>query len=71
MDADKVFKALDDPGRWCVLDPVGETNGQTPGQLCEHLAMARQPATRHICILERAGPSCCPASSASLKPEPG
>ena len=54
MDADKVFKALGDPSRRRVLDLLCETNGQTLGQLCEHLAMARQSATQHIGILEEA-----------------
>ena len=54
MDADKVFKALGDPSRRRVLDLLCETNGQTLGQLCEHLAMARQSASQHIGILEEA-----------------
>ena len=54
MDADKVFKAVGDPSRRRVLDLLCETNGQTLGQLCEHLAMARQSATQHIGILEEA-----------------
>lgn len=54
MDADKVFKALGDPTRRKLLDLLYERNGQTLGQLCEHLAMARQSATQHIGILEEA-----------------
>ncbi|MGH8829984.1 MAG: ArsR family transcriptional regulator, partial [Polaromonas sp.] len=42
MDADKVFKALGDPTRRKLLDLLYEKNGQTLGQLCEHLDMARQ-----------------------------
>jgi len=54
MDADKVFKALGDPTRTKVLDLLYEQNGQTLGQLCEHLDMARQSVTQHIGILEAA-----------------
>ncbi len=54
MNADKVFKALGDPTRRKLLDLLCEKNGQTLGQLCEHLAMARQSATQHIEILEAA-----------------
>jgi len=54
MDADKVFKALADPTRRRLLDLLYESNGQTLGQLCEHLDMARQSATQHIGILEAA-----------------
>jgi DNA-binding transcriptional ArsR family regulator len=54
MDADKVFKALGDPTRRKLLDLLYENNGQTLGQLCEHLDMARQSATQHIGILEAA-----------------
>ena len=54
MDADKVFKALGDPTRRRLLDLLYERNGQTLGELCEHLDMARQSATQHIGILEAA-----------------
>ena len=54
MDADKVFKALGDPTRRKLLDLLAENNGQTLGQLCEQLDMARQSATQHIGILEEA-----------------
>jgi DNA-binding transcriptional ArsR family regulator len=54
MDADKVFKALADPTRRKLLDLLYEQSGQTLGQLCEHLDMARQSATQHIGILEAA-----------------
>ena len=50
-DADKVFKALADPSRRTLLDLLCEQNGQTLGQLCEHLSMARQSATQHLEIL--------------------
>jgi uncharacterized protein YndB with AHSA1/START domain len=54
VDADKVFKALADPTRRYVLDQLRRTNGQTLGELCQHLDMARQSATQHIDILQRA-----------------
>ena len=54
MDADKVFKALADPTRRKLLDLLVENNGQTLGQLCEHLDMTRQSATQHIGLLEAA-----------------
>jgi DNA-binding transcriptional ArsR family regulator len=54
MDADKVFKALGDPTRRKLLDLLCERNGQTLGELCEHLDMARQSATQHIGMLEAA-----------------
>src|SRR5450432_962859 len=54
MDADKVFKALGDPTRRKLLDLLYEKNGQTLGQLCENLDMARQSATQHLGILEAA-----------------
>ena len=54
MDADKVFKALADPSRRRLLDLLFEKNGQTLGQLCEHMDMARQSATQHLGILEEA-----------------
>lgn len=54
MDDDKVFKALGDPTRRKVLDLLCEKNGQTLGELCGHLDMARQSATQHIALLEDA-----------------
>ena len=54
MDADKVFKALADPTRRTLLDLPCERNGQTLGQLCEHLQMARQSVTQHLGLLEDA-----------------
>ena len=52
--ADRVFKALGDPTRRRLLDLLVARNGQTLGQLCEHLAMARQSVTQHLGILEDA-----------------
>ncbi len=51
---DKVFKALADPGRRLLLDRLRADNGQTLGQLCEHLDMSRQAVTKHLRILEQA-----------------
>ena len=53
-DADKVFKALGDPTRRRLLDLLCEENGQTLGQLCAHLDMARQSVTQHLDLLEGA-----------------
>ena len=54
MNADKVFKALGDHTRRKLLDLLFEKNGQTLGQLCENLDMARQSATQHLDTLEAA-----------------
>lgn len=51
---DPVFKALADPTRRLLLDRLREHNGQTLGELCEYLDMARQSATQHLDILARA-----------------
>ena len=51
---DTVFKALADPTRRALLDRLRERNGQTLGELCEPLAMARQSATQHLGVLEAA-----------------
>lgn len=51
---DQVFRALADPTRRHVLDRLHERNGQTLGELCEHLDMARQSATQHLVVLETA-----------------
>ena len=52
--SDTVFKALADPTRRALLDRLRERNGQTLGELCEPLAMARQSATQHLGVLEAA-----------------
>jgi DNA-binding transcriptional ArsR family regulator len=54
MDADKVFKALGDPTRRKLLDLLCDENGQTLGQLCAQLDMARQSVTQHLDLLEAA-----------------
>jgi DNA-binding transcriptional ArsR family regulator len=51
---DKVFKALADETRRQLLDRLHADNGQTLGQLCEHLAMTRQAVTKHLVLLEEA-----------------
>jgi DNA-binding transcriptional ArsR family regulator len=51
---DKVFKALADPSRRQLLDRLYADNGQTLGQLCEHLDMTRQAVTKHLALLEAA-----------------
>jgi uncharacterized protein YndB with AHSA1/START domain/DNA-binding transcriptional ArsR family regulator len=53
-DIDKVFKALADRTRRYLLDSLHEHNGQTLGELCENVAMARQSATQHLAVLEAA-----------------
>jgi DNA-binding transcriptional ArsR family regulator len=54
VDVDKVFKALADPGRRQLLDRLHADNGQSLGQLCEHLEMTRQAVTKHLKLLEAA-----------------
>jgi len=51
---DKVFKALADPSRRKLLDVLRTDNGQVLGELCEHLDMSRQAATKHLKLLEGA-----------------
>jgi uncharacterized protein YndB with AHSA1/START domain/DNA-binding transcriptional ArsR family regulator len=53
-DADEVFRALADPTRRDLLDTLRERNGQTLGELCGPLEMARQSATQHLGVLESA-----------------
>ena len=53
-DLDKAFKALADPTRRYLLDLLHEQNGQTLGELCERVEMARQSATQHLAVLEAA-----------------
>jgi DNA-binding transcriptional ArsR family regulator len=51
---DEVFKALADPSRRKLLDELFKSNGQTLGELCQHLVMTRQAVTKHLAILEAA-----------------
>lgn len=53
-DLDLVFRALADPTRRQLLDRLHEHNGQTLGELCASLAMARQSASQHLALLEAA-----------------
>ena len=54
LDTDKVFKALGDPSRRKLLDVLYKEDGQTLGELCEHLDMTRQAVTQHLGLLEEA-----------------
>ena len=51
---DEVFKALAGPGRRRLLDALHKDNGQSLGQLCQHLDMSRQAVTKHLALLEAA-----------------
>lgn len=51
---DKVFKALADETRRYLLDRLREENGQTLGELCARVGMARQSVTQHLAVLEAA-----------------
>jgi uncharacterized protein YndB with AHSA1/START domain/DNA-binding transcriptional ArsR family regulator len=53
-DLTLVFKALADPTRRQLLDRLHERNGQTLGDLCGSLDMARQSASQHLSVLEAA-----------------
>ena len=52
---DDVFKALADPTRRVLLDRLRERSGQTLGELCADLGMARQSVSKHLAVLEAAG----------------
>src|SRR5918995_4858326 len=54
-DVDQVFKALADGTRRLFLDRLREQEGETLGELCARLGMARQSATQHLDVLVRAG----------------
>src|SRR3989440_5877594 len=51
---DAVFKALADESRRKLLDQLHKKNGQTLGELNEHLDMTRQAVTKHLLLLEAA-----------------
>ena len=53
-DLDLVFKALADPTRRLLLDRLRQRDGQTLGELCSALSMARQSASQHLAVLEAA-----------------
>lgn len=53
---DTVFKALNDPSRRLLLDSLRVKDGQSLGELCEHLpAMTRYGVMSHLGVLEEAG----------------
>ncbi len=52
---DEIFKALADPSRRELLDRLNRRGGQTLGELCAGLEMARQSVTKHLAVLEAAG----------------
>ncbi len=49
---DDVFRALSDPSRRSLLDSLDQHNGQTLGELCAGLDMARQSVSKHLSVLE-------------------
>ncbi len=51
---DAVFKALADPTRRLLLDRLRLENGQSLGQLCHSVQMARQSVTQHLDLLAQA-----------------
>lgn len=51
---DRVFRALADPTRRHLLDRLRARNGQTLGELCADLGMARQSVTQHLDLLAAA-----------------
>jgi DNA-binding transcriptional ArsR family regulator len=53
-DTDLLFKALADPGRRKLMDRLHAHDGQTLGELCQHLDMTRQGVTQHLAVLEAA-----------------
>jgi DNA-binding transcriptional ArsR family regulator len=53
-DLELVFKALAAPERRLLLDRLRAENGQTLGELCQHLDMTRQAVTKHLKLLEEA-----------------
>jgi DNA-binding transcriptional ArsR family regulator len=54
MNDDAVFRALADASRRRLLDRLHAKNGQTLGELCQGLDMARQAVAKHLSILEEA-----------------
>ena len=51
---DEVFRALADPSRRQLLDSLNSRNGQTLGELCGQIDMARQSVSKHLAVLEEA-----------------
>ena len=54
MSMDRVFKALADKSRRRLLDLLHKDNGRTLGDLCQHLDMSRQAASKHLDVLVEA-----------------
>jgi len=52
---DAVFKALADPSRRLLLDKLFERDGQSLGELVEHLEMTRYGVMKHLKVLEETG----------------
>ncbi len=52
--ADRVFRALADPGRRRLLDRLRVRGGLTLNALCEGMPMSRQAVTKHLLQLEEA-----------------
>jgi DNA-binding transcriptional ArsR family regulator/uncharacterized protein YndB with AHSA1/START domain len=51
---DAVFRSLADPSRRKLLDSLNARSGQTLGELCAQLDMARQSVSKHLAVLEEA-----------------
>ncbi|WP_396923660.1 ArsR/SmtB family transcription factor [Mycolicibacterium sp.] len=51
---DDVFRALADPSRRLLLDSLNDQDGQSLGELCAGLSMARQSVSKHLAVLEAA-----------------
>ena len=51
---DEVFRALSNPSRRRLLDRLNARDGQTLGELCDGLGMARQSVSKHLAVLEEA-----------------
>lgn len=51
---DKLFKALADGTRRQLLDHLFMNNGQSLGELCQHMTISRQAVTKHLLLLEEA-----------------
>ena len=52
VQLNKGLKALADESRRKLLDHLHNNNGQTLGELCEHLDITRQAVTKHLLLLE-------------------
>ncbi len=53
-EADRVFRALADPGRRALLDRLFDQEGQTLGALADGMGMTRQAVSQHLAVLEAA-----------------